>query len=183
MIVKFLPFDKDVELAPGDTVLQAATRNGFEIKSLCKGNMTCAECRVRVVKGEENILPPSRQETQLIGTGYHIDGRRLACQIYCFGDVTVDLQEQVDRADTQSKKVRGFRSQKHVESKAVVDTMILNADDPALRAGAEAEGAPAVPGKGSGSGSATESQPKARSNSGSSSSNRRRRHSKGPSQK
>ncbi len=125
MKVKFMPQDREIDVNLGESVLQAATRSGIEIKSLCKGNVSCAECRVKVVRGEENILPPSRAEVHLIGTGYHIDGRRLACQVRCFGDVTIDLQEQVDRAETSSKKVRGFRSQKHTESTAVVDTMLL----------------------------------------------------------
>jgi 2Fe-2S ferredoxin len=125
MKIKFLPTETEIEVGPGETVLAAATRSGVEIKSLCKGVMSCAECRVRIIRGEENILPPSQPEVQLIGTGYHIDGRRLSCQVRCFGDITVDLQEQIDRSETSNKKVRGYRSSKPIESTAVLDTMIL----------------------------------------------------------
>ncbi len=130
MKIKFAPLDREIDVNLGESVLQAATRSGIEIKSLCKGSISCAECRVRVIKGEENILPPSRAEVALIGTGYHLDGRRLACQVRCFGDVIVDLQEQLDRAENSSKKVRGYRSQKHTESTAVVDTMLLTETKP-----------------------------------------------------
>ncbi|MEN0058597.1 MAG: 2Fe-2S iron-sulfur cluster-binding protein [Bdellovibrio sp.] len=126
MKIKFLPQNIEVEGTPEKSLLQIATENHLEIRSICKGVPSCAECRVRIVDGEANTLPPSKAEINLIGTSHHIDGRRLSCQVRCFGDVTVDLAEQVERAESQNKKIRGFRSQKQVESKAVNDTMLLN---------------------------------------------------------
>jgi 2Fe-2S ferredoxin len=126
MKVKFLPQNIEVEANPNKTLLQIATENHLEIRSICKGVPSCAECRVHIVEGESNILPPNKAELNLIGTSHFIDGRRLSCQVHCYGDVTVDLSEQVDKAESQTKKIRGFRSNKHVESKAVNDTMLLN---------------------------------------------------------
>lgn len=126
MKIKFLPQNIIVEGSPDKTLLKIATENHLEIRSICKGVPSCAECRVKIVEGEFNILPPSKAEISLIGTSHFIDGRRLSCQVRCFGDVTVDLSEQVDRADSQVKKIRGFRSQKPQESHAVNDTMLLS---------------------------------------------------------
>lgn len=126
MKIKFLPQNIEVEATPDKSLLQIATENHLEIRSICKGVPSCAECRVRIAEGEANILPPSKAELSLIGTNYFIDGRRLSCQVRCFGNVTVDLTEQVERAENQTKKIRGFRSNKQVESKAVNDTMLLN---------------------------------------------------------
>src|SRR5690606_34471704 len=70
---------------------------GIPIISTCNGMPSCAECRVRVVDGEYNLLPPSKKEISLIGTGYYIDNRRLSCQMICFGDVVVDTQEHLNR--------------------------------------------------------------------------------------
>lgn len=126
MKIKFLPQNIEVEANPNKTLLQIATENHLEIRSICKGVPSCAECRVHIVEGEANILPPTKAELNLIGTSHFIDGRRLSCQVHCYGDVTVDLSEQVDKADSQTKKIRGFRSNKQVESKAVNDTMLLN---------------------------------------------------------
>lgn len=125
MKVKFVPQNIEVEATPEKSLLQIATENHIEIKSICKGVPSCAECRVRIAEGEGNVLPPNKVEMSLIGTNWRIDSRRLACQVHCFGDVTVDLTEQVERQETQSKKVRGFRSHKQVESHAVQDTMLL----------------------------------------------------------
>ncbi|WP_415062906.1 2Fe-2S iron-sulfur cluster-binding protein [Bdellovibrio sp.] len=126
MKIKFLPQNLEVEGSPDKTLLKIATENHLEIRSICKGVPSCAECRVKIVEGESNVLPPSKAELNLIGTSHFIDGRRLSCQVRCFGDVTVDLTEQVERAENQTKKIRGFRSNKQIDSKAVNDTMLLN---------------------------------------------------------
>ncbi len=126
MKIKFLPQNIEVEGSSDKSLLQIATENQLEIRSICKGVPSCAECRVRIKEGDNNILPPNKAELGLIGTSYFIDGRRLSCQVHCFGDVTVDLTEQVERQENQTKKIRGFRSNKQVESKAVNDMMLLN---------------------------------------------------------
>ncbi len=126
MKIKFVPQDIEVEVTPGKTLLQIAQDNQIFIKSICKGIPSCAECRVRIKEGQNNVLPPSKAELDLLGTNYFIDQRRLSCQVRCFGDVVVDLSEQLKKAETQNKKVRGFRSTKEHESKAVQDTILLD---------------------------------------------------------
>lgn len=126
MKVTFLPQNIQIEVTPDKSLLQIATENKIEIRSLCKGVPSCAECRIKIVHGEDNVLAPTKAEIGLIGTTYTIDGRRLSCQVHCFGDITVDMAEQIERQETQRKKIRGYRSDKNLESKAVVDTMLLN---------------------------------------------------------
>lgn len=129
MKVKFLPENVEFEITSGQTVLEVANKNKIKIKSVCKGVPSCAECRVKVVSGENNIWPPNKAEINLIGTSHYIDSRRLSCQIRCFGDVVVDLTEQHEKSESQNKKIRGFKSGKQTESTAVQDTMILNTPD------------------------------------------------------
>lgn len=143
MKIKFLPQNIEVEGTPEKSLLQIATENHLEIRSICKGVPSCAECRVHIAEGDSNILPPNKAELGLIGTNYFIDGRRLSCQVHCFGDVTVDLTEQVERQENQTKKIRGFRSNKQVESRAVNDMMLLNEkDEKSKDSGAEHSGDP-----------------------------------------
>ncbi len=125
MKVTFIPQNIEVEVTPEKNLLQIATENKIEIRSLCKGVPSCAECRVKIAKGEESIPMPTKAELGLIGTTYTLDSRRLACQVHCFGDIVVDLTEQIERQETQKRKIRGFKSDKPMESHAVVDTMIL----------------------------------------------------------
>jgi 2Fe-2S ferredoxin len=129
MKVKILPQNIELETSPEETLLDLALKNNIDIKSLCKGVPSCAECRIKLVEGESNVIPPSKAELSLIGTNYYIDSRRLACQVRCFGPVTIDMTEQLQRQENQTKKIRGFRSEKPIESKAVLDTMLLSEKD------------------------------------------------------
>lgn len=128
MKITFLPTNQVIEGNPDKSLLQLCTENNIEIKSICKGVPSCAECRVHIKEGEHNILPPSKAEMAIVGSNYFIDQRRLSCQVRCFGDVTVDLSEQIERAETQTKKVRGFRAQHQkgsTETHAKQGTLVL----------------------------------------------------------
>lgn len=120
-----MPQNIEIEANSEKSLLELAWKNNIPIKSICKGVPSCAECRIKIIEGENNINPPTKTEQNIVGTNYYLDGRRLSCQVYCFGDITVDMTEQL-RDDKSNKKIRGFKSQKNYESKAVLDTMILN---------------------------------------------------------
>lgn len=130
MKIKFVPTGQEIEANPNKTLLQMCTENKIEIRSICKGVPSCAECRVKIVAGEGNVVQPGRAELSLVGTNYFLDGRRLACQVRCFGDITVDITEQIERTDNPNKKVRGFRSaQNNDATTAVQGTLILEKKD------------------------------------------------------
>lgn len=112
MKVKFLPQNVEFEIAPGQSVMSLAHEKGIAIRSSCNGMPSCAECRVRVVDGEWNTNPPSRKELSLIGTGYYIDQRRLSCQLLCFGDITVDTSEQIEKS-AEGPVTKKFLSKVH----------------------------------------------------------------------
>ena len=97
MKVKFLPSGEEHEIEFNETILNLAHRSGLHIQSVCKGIPSCAECRIQIVDGEHHVLPPSKKEVDLIGTAHYVDLSRLACQLRCFGDVTVDLKEQIEK--------------------------------------------------------------------------------------
>lgn len=118
MKVKFVPQNIECEIKPGQSVLHVAQDNGLYIKSVCRGVPSCAECRVRVVDGDFNVLRPGSAELALIGTGYFVDQRRLSCQLKCFGDITVDLSEQIEK----EKKAL----EKHSRSRAGADEMAIS---------------------------------------------------------
>ena len=126
MKVKFLPQDIELEIEPYQNVMDLATKNGLKIKSVCNGMPSCAECRVRLVEGEANVLPPSASELNLIGTGHFIDQRRLSCQLVCFGDITVDLSEQVEKAkQSEHRRPQGnLRKEQASVSHAITGNLI-----------------------------------------------------------
>lgn len=107
MKVKFVPQNVEFEIKPGQSVMHLAEDNGIYVKSVCRGVPSCAECRVKIVDGENNVFPPAGEELSLIGSGWFIDRRRLACQLQCLGDVTVDMTEQLAK---QSGLIGGRKS-------------------------------------------------------------------------
>jgi len=112
MKVRFVPQNVEFEIKPGQSVLHVAQDHDIYVKSVCKGVPSCAECRVRIVEGEYNVLPPGSEELALIGTGYFIDRRRLSCQLKCFGDITVDMTEQIAKQQglVGGKKPKGGKA-------------------------------------------------------------------------
>lgn len=111
MKVKFLPQGITVEIKSGQSVMDVAKKNKLSISSSCNGMCSCAECRVYIVEGESHLLSPSVKEEALIGEGHFIDNRRLSCQLFCFGDIVVDLSEQVDRAKQEGGVNKQFLKQ------------------------------------------------------------------------
>lgn len=126
--IKFLPNGEEITVNPEKTLLQLAQENNIKIKSVCNGTPSCTECRVRIVEGEHSIPKPNKAELNLIGTSYYIDGRRLSCQVRCFGNVTVDITEQINKIDTQ-KKIKGVKSKDQKDIHAKQDTLILNKEN------------------------------------------------------
>jgi 2Fe-2S ferredoxin len=104
--VKFLPGGEEHEINPGESVLELTKRTDIHIKSVCGGIPSCAECRVKLVQGEHNVMPPSFKEKSLIGSAYFVNQSRLSCQLRCMGDITVDITEQIEKmkADPPSKR-------------------------------------------------------------------------------
>ena len=101
MKIRFLPQKLETDISSEKSVMEMAVEKGIPIQSSCKGMASCGECRVFMVEGEHNVLPPTEKELGLIGQGHYIDQRRLSCQLYCFGDVTVDVSEQMEKAENE----------------------------------------------------------------------------------
>ena len=128
MKIKFMPMNIEIDGNPNKSLLQMAQENHIKIKSICNGKPSCAECRVKITEGSNNVPPPGKEELNMIGTSYFIDNRRLSCQVRCFGSITVDLTEQLSKVDTQ-KKIKGVKSKDQKDMHAKQDTMILSGVD------------------------------------------------------
>ena len=136
MKVKFVPQNVEFEIKPNDSVLKIAQDNGLHIKSVCKGVPSCAECVVKISAGDYNVFKPTPAEVNLIGSAYFVDQRRLSCQLKCFGDITIDLSEQMEKASRiVTKKPRGRQIQTGDDfdpgaSKAVRGSILFDGGDP-----------------------------------------------------
>ena len=130
MKLKFIPQNIEVDIDPNKNVLEVSRELGLPVQSSCNGMCGCGDCRVFVKEGETNLLQPTAKELKLIGQGYYLDQRRLACQLYCFGDVVIDLSEQEER-ENQGKISQQFlkRTQKSSVEEARSKSDILIEDD------------------------------------------------------
>lgn len=122
--IKFMPQNVEFEIKPNQSVLDLAHQNGLHIQSVCKGVPSCAECRIQILDGEWNVIPPLKKELALIGTAWFVDRSRLSCQLKCFGDVTVDLSQQIEK-EQNSKRPRGKFQKDPNTSKAVLGSVLL----------------------------------------------------------
>lgn len=129
MKIKFIPQNIEVDIDPNKSVMRIAHENDLPVKSVCNGLPSCAECRIHIEEGEHNVLPPTPEELELIGTGYFVDRRRLSCQLKCFGDVVIDLSEQVEKEKLNSmKRPQGFIKKDESEVSLAVTGNLIDAD-------------------------------------------------------
>ena len=69
---------KEIEVAPGGTLMNSLAENGIFLPSACGGKANCGQCKVRVVEGGGTILPT---ETGFFSRKQIKDGWRLGCQV------------------------------------------------------------------------------------------------------
>ncbi|MGD9301436.1 MAG: ASKHA domain-containing protein [Desulfobacterales bacterium] len=84
--VKFLPYETEVEVGNGDTVIRAALEAGVHVNASCGGEGVCGKCRILIEDGsvEGGISEKLSEEEQ--GKGY-----RLACQAVVKSDLVVRI--------------------------------------------------------------------------------------------
>ena len=89
--VTFLPAEINIDACAGDTVLDAALDNGFEIPHECGGNCACTTCHIRVECGFEKLSVMEAVEDDRLATASdRTPQSRLACQaILLGGPITV----------------------------------------------------------------------------------------------
>ena len=84
--VTFLPEEKSVEIAPGKTIMEAATAAAVPINSICGGDGVCGKCRVIVRSGKVTAEPNEFLTRREIQRGF-----ALACQTYPDSDVVIEV--------------------------------------------------------------------------------------------
>ncbi len=84
--ITFLPSQRTVEAAPGDSLLKVARHAGIHINASCGGSGVCGKCRVLLKKGtlqggKSEKLSPEQYET----------GYRQACLAAVAGDAEIEI--------------------------------------------------------------------------------------------
>ena len=88
-IVRFVPLGKEKEIRAGATILAAANQCDVPIGQSCNGDGVCGWCRVKIIGGMDEMLPPSQLEMKLMKEKEFAGDERAACLAKIRGDVAV----------------------------------------------------------------------------------------------
>ncbi len=93
--VRVRPLDIDVDVEDGESLMDAAERQGYRWPTLCGGVGMCTMCWVRVETGAEHVSPMRQLERDALEMYRWDEGARpegdvrLGCQVFVTGPVTV----------------------------------------------------------------------------------------------
>jgi uncharacterized 2Fe-2S/4Fe-4S cluster protein (DUF4445 family) len=87
--VRFSPSGREIRVAVGTTLLEAARRAGLPMASACGGDALCGRCGVLVLAGSDTIAPEEERETSAKRRNRVPAGQRLACRIPVSGELLV----------------------------------------------------------------------------------------------
>ncbi len=90
--IDFEPLGRRGVALPGQTLLQAAQSAGVGLASVCGGEGTCEECRVRLASGR--LTPPTLVEEAVFSQAELSTGFRLACQAQPLSDTKLDIPSE-----------------------------------------------------------------------------------------
>jgi len=85
--IDFQPIGKRIQIAPGQTLLEAAQNAGVELTAVCGGMGICGGCRIRLGRGVLSASTPAEQA--VLSAEEITSGQRLACQAFPQSDCTV----------------------------------------------------------------------------------------------
>ena len=88
-VVRFHPLEKSSQVGEGSTLLSAALRSDIPLGQSCSGDGICGWCKVRILEGGKNLLPPGPLELRLKESARFAEDERAACLAKVMGDVTV----------------------------------------------------------------------------------------------
>ena len=82
-----------VEAIPGETIIDAAKRNGIEIEHACEMSCACTTCHVVVREGFESLEESDELEDDMLDKSWGLEpDSRLSCQaVVTDTDLTVEI--------------------------------------------------------------------------------------------
>ena len=92
--VTFLPDNFEVEVADGQSILDAVEYYDIPLRHKCGGSCNCGTCHVIVEEGAEFISRMGEEEEDTLDHSLEVTNEsRLACQCQIHGDVVVTIPE------------------------------------------------------------------------------------------
>jgi uncharacterized 2Fe-2S/4Fe-4S cluster protein (DUF4445 family) len=114
-----LPDNRQLQVAPGTTILKAAQAGGIDITATCGGRGRCTSCRVKFVRG--TIPPPTIMDELQLGDDLVREGYRLSCQCHVTEPITVQAAPPLDE---QAFQILGADRRVQDVARVVIDAGI-----------------------------------------------------------
>ncbi|MGQ9781551.1 MAG: ASKHA domain-containing protein [Nitrososphaeria archaeon] len=95
--VRTLPSGLKIQVCEEETLLEALSKNGISIDSICGGKGLCGKCGVKIIRGLTS--PTTEQEERwkkIIGSD-----KRLACQVRILSDAEIELNQLAKASKTK----------------------------------------------------------------------------------
>ena len=114
--VRFVREQIEIEIAVGQTILQAAKKAGAPQGDRCGGVCACSTCHVYVTKGFDNTSELEDEEFDILDKAFDVKpSSRLGCQAKVHGDIEVEISDESFQAfldehpdgKAQALKLRG----------------------------------------------------------------------------
>ncbi|WWP02007.1 MAG: ISC system 2Fe-2S type ferredoxin [Candidatus Dasytiphilus stammeri] len=78
---KLIPNGKIVEAMKGESILDAALRNGIQMEHACEKSCACATCHCIIREGFESLQVKSEEEEDMLDKAWGLEPKsRLGCQ-------------------------------------------------------------------------------------------------------
>jgi Na+-transporting NADH:ubiquinone oxidoreductase subunit F len=84
--------ERDLSVPVGGKLLGVLADNNLFVPSACGGGGTCGQCRVKIIEGNEPLLPT---EAAHINKLQAKEGERLACQVAVSHDLSLQVPDAV----------------------------------------------------------------------------------------
>ena len=85
-------FDKypAFEVTKGSGLMQALLNQSIPVASSCHGEAVCGKCKIKILKGWENLSAIQELEKHLCERLKVPESFRISCQILVMGDIEID---------------------------------------------------------------------------------------------
>ena len=113
------PIGRRSEVAPGQSLLDAARQGGVDLTALCGGEGWCHGCKVRLIEGR--LSPVTASEEAALSAEQLAQGFRLACEAEPLGHVKIDIPPE-SLATQQRLQIEGQ------EAEIAVDPVVRQVD-------------------------------------------------------
>ncbi len=140
--VVFTPSGREVVVAPGTTILDAARQGGVDLDSVCAARGICGRCQIqpsmgdfpkwRIASTESALSSWSTREAAYAERRGLAPGRRLGCAVTVLGDIVVDVPEE---SQVHKQVVRKDLHITELIVDPVVDLRYVEVPSPALGTG------------------------------------------------